>query len=84
MDVTYLACRYEKGCKRVQEYMEDAHKYIALGSLQDALPDFIGFFSSKSAASDSLPGIKPIVRPSRAEADHPRVGHNYLAEPCLG
>lgn len=56
LDVKYLQARYEKGCKRVQQFMEDAQRYVALNNLQDALPDFISFFSNKDA-SESLPGL---------------------------
>ena len=41
MDLKYLAERYERGCKKVQEYMEIRQRYIQLDSLDSGLPDII-------------------------------------------
>ena len=41
MDLKYLAERYERGCKKVQEYMGVHQRYIQLDSLDSGLPDMI-------------------------------------------
>lgn len=54
MDVKYLATRYEKGVTKVAELMSEQQRYVHLGNLQDALPDFISFASKLSLPDTCL------------------------------
>ena len=83
MDVKYLATRYEKGVTKVAELMSEQQRYVHLGNLQDALPDFISFASKLSLPDTclwlSLRRKGFVFLPCCAKADHCNPGCNSLA-----
>ena len=47
LDMKYLSTRYERGVKKVEEFMTDHQRYVHCASLADALPDFMRSLNEK-------------------------------------
>ena len=54
LDIKYLTERYNKGVKRVEDFMAVHQRYIQLDSLDSGLPDTIAHMQKNSGANPFL------------------------------
>ena len=54
MDIQYLTGRYERGVRRVEEYMTVHQRYVQLDSLDSGLPDTIAHMQRQGGANQFL------------------------------